>query len=519
MKEINLGDGAVYNVKKYADAAGEPVWCECSGDFSLPDYMPQIAKMLKVDARVVASGKYIGSDKAEFSGSVVFGVMYTGEDGLPFFTNLTSDYEYSVPLGDAALCDDINIYDECAIESTSVRPCGPRKISVKSKIKALPHVMYKKPVDELLLVDEEKMEYQKLCEKKLVMTHEHFESGEFELEDVIKLDASPDAEPVGCDGNVCVTDVRQTLNGVLCRGEVECRVFYYDIEAGRRSLFCACRKLRFEKEILSDHTADVSELRAWGRLVSAELSRDEGGEDISLLAIVKLCGDYMREEEQTFLKDVYSCVCTCDVEYRNEEYRRAVMCKNVNFSYHAQKTIDQENAGEICCSFGSAAVDSVSVREGKAHVTGDISIDCVVASSDSDAGGYSIMTVPVSFKCEVPVLCMTEKYDIRCIPEVNGIRARMEKNAVVVDTELFLSLYIAGIDSISTVKNVETLEDVKKCVGDTVLIYYPEKDETLWSVGKKYSAEIESLARANGIDASRTDAKDSLEGVYSILIK
>jgi len=519
MKDINLSGDAAYNANKYADAAGEPVWCECSGDFTLPDYMPQIAKMLKVESRVVASGKYIGSDKAEFSGSVVWGVLYTGEDGLPYFTNLTSDYEYSVPLGDAVASEDINIYDECAVESTSVRPCGPRKLSVKSKIKALPHIMHKTLKNTLELLDEEGMEYQKLCENKSVMTSVHFESGEFELEDVFKLDASPDAEPVGCDGNVCITEIRPTLDGIICRGEAECRVFYYDIEAGRRSLFSTCRKVRFEKEIMSAHAPDVSEMRAWGLMVSAELSREDGGEDISLLCIVKLCGDYMCEQEETFVKDVYSCVYTCDVEYKKEEYRRAVACKNVNFSYHAQKTIDDENTGDICCSFGSAAVDSVTVVDGKAHITGDISIDCVIASSEEDGFGYSILSVPVPFKCEMPVLCTAQRYDVRCTPEVSGIRARIEKDAVTVDAELFLSLYIAGVDSIMTVKSVETLEDVKKSVGDTVKIYYPDRDETLWSVGKKYGASIASLARANGIEASAADSADSLDGVYSMLIK
>lgn len=135
MKEKNINDIENHpSADRYADAVNEAVWTESSGDFSLPDYMPQIAKMLKVEARIIPSGKYIGSDRAEFSGSVVYSVLYTGEDGVPSYTNLSSDYEYSVPLGAAADCDEVEIYDEPTIESTTVRPSGPRKLLSEAEL-------------------------------------------------------------------------------------------------------------------------------------------------------------------------------------------------------------------------------------------------------------------------------------------------------------------------------------------------------------------------------------------------
>ena len=121
---------------------GDNVWCENAGDFTLPDYMPEIGKMLTCTPRLIPSGKYIGSDRAEFSGSVVYSLMYTGDDGLPFCTTLSGEYEYSVHLGEAADSARIEIYEEPVVESVSVRASGPRKIRVRTRIRARPCSAY-----------------------------------------------------------------------------------------------------------------------------------------------------------------------------------------------------------------------------------------------------------------------------------------------------------------------------------------------------------------------------------------
>ena len=216
---------------------GESVWCESSGDFTLPDYMPRIGKMLSCTPRIIPSGRYIGGDRVEFSGSVVYSVLYTGEDGAPFWTTLSGDYEYSVPLGDAADSPRIEVYDEPLIENVSMRASGPRKMSVRTRIRSTPCIMYESAKDpDDILPDTATLE--RLTEFIPVSCHRHFESGEFTLCENFKLDASPEAEAVGCDGVVCVTEAAVTAGAVACRGEVEIRVLYFDIEGGRRKLLC-----------------------------------------------------------------------------------------------------------------------------------------------------------------------------------------------------------------------------------------------------------------------------------------
>ena len=60
---------------------------------------------------------------------------------------------------------------------------------------------------------------------------------------------------------------------------------------------------------------------------------------------------------------------------------------------------------------------------------------------------------------------------------------------------------------------------MKKGMSDCVTIYYPDKGESLWSVGKKYGISIESLSAINGVSSENSDSADSLSGLYSMIIK
>ncbi len=521
MKDINVSDNFMPPyLQTYSDAAGQGVWSECSGDFTLPEYMPEIAKMIKTEGRVIPSGKYIGAERAEFSGNVVYSILYAGEDGIPYYTTLGCEYEYAVPLGAALGCSDIEIYDETYIESTSVRPSGPRKLSVKSKIKAVPHIIYKKEDDLSLSVPSGDDVYQKLCKKEKTASIAHFESGEFELEESLRIDgASPDSEIVGCVGNVCITDVRPTQDAIVCRGECECRIYYYDILAGRRTFLSTQKKLHFEKDIPSYRFCDIQSARANGKVISSDVSTDEESNELSISLTLNIWGEYVCECEKEYIKDIYACGYECNAEYKNDELVRAVLCKNSNFSLHAQKKLENEAVGDVCAVFASPRIDAVNIDQGTATVTGDISVDVLMRSPSDGEFEYMPENMTVPFKCDIPTLCSASQYDIRISPEVSGVKIRVERESMSADAELYLSILIRGCDSIRALRCAETLEDIKQSDGCCIRIYYPDKDESLWSIGKKYSASVDTLARINGLDPQMPDSPESLMGVRSLIIK
>lgn len=495
----------------------DPVWCESTGDFTLPDYMPQIAKMLSCTPRIVVSGKYIGSDRAEFTGSIVYSVIYTGEDGVPFYTTLTGDYEYSVPLMDAASSPKVEIYDEPVIESTSIRASGPRRISARARICSRPHVLYEDNAASAAEYDADGG-FVKLRESVSKLEHRHFESGEFTVEDVFRFEASPDAEPVGCESTACVTEAVMSGGAVRCRGEAECRIVYYDIIGGTKKLTSQIKKLRYEREIPVGFLGDVVGVRARPRVISTQMSMDEGESEMSVELLIGISGEYTTECETDIIRDIYNCDGECDVTYKSRTVRRSVLCKNMNLSCHGQKELSSEyDVNDLVTLSSQVKVKDIKVQDAMAHISGEITVECVLSHSNGDETEYSSVNIPVPFRCEAPVNNTAKRYVSSVSADVMGVRVRVEKDIIAADAEVYLSAFIGGEDEMRAVDEV-FVSDVVVAKSNEIKVYYPDKNETLWSIAKKHRVPIESLARDNSITVSFPDSPASLEGVRSLVI-
>ena len=74
---------------------------EISGDFTLPDYQPEIKKLIRVSANILPATRYVGDRCAELSGNVDYYVIYTGSDNQIYCAPLTAEYKIEVPFDTA----------------------------------------------------------------------------------------------------------------------------------------------------------------------------------------------------------------------------------------------------------------------------------------------------------------------------------------------------------------------------------------------------------------------------------
>ena len=73
---------------------GENVFCDVSEEFTLPEYEPEIKKILRVSARVLPAGKYVGGGRAELDPGYEY--LYDAVYGTKalVFSNSREETEY-----------------------------------------------------------------------------------------------------------------------------------------------------------------------------------------------------------------------------------------------------------------------------------------------------------------------------------------------------------------------------------------------------------------------------------------
>ena len=77
-------------------AVSSPLF-ESGGEFVLPDYLPKVQKVLRLEANALPPTRYMSGSEAQMSGSVLHTLIYLGEDGEMSAAVLPSKYEFTVP--------------------------------------------------------------------------------------------------------------------------------------------------------------------------------------------------------------------------------------------------------------------------------------------------------------------------------------------------------------------------------------------------------------------------------------
>ena len=107
------------------------VYCDSQADYILPDYLGGVRKILFTDATIRPAGRFAGGEEVEFSGVVVYNVIYLDEEGRLSSAEFTSDYDYSVKCSEEDYRDSVS---DTKIAAFSVRLVGPRKMSARCSL-------------------------------------------------------------------------------------------------------------------------------------------------------------------------------------------------------------------------------------------------------------------------------------------------------------------------------------------------------------------------------------------------
>ena len=108
--------------------------------------------------------------------------------------------------------------------------------------------------------------------------------------------------------------------------------------------------------------------------------------------------------------------------------------------------------------------------------------------------------------------------DYDCSVEVVSCRARMDGERIGIDAELSVSLITRGEERFRLIADA-ALGDAVSRTGAFCTVCYPSREDTLWSVAKRYHRSVSSIADANALaGAPAADARESLAGVHYLLV-
>lgn len=508
---MDKNEKSVMGAELQLPVADKIVTTELSGDFTLPDYHPEIKRLLWVNASVLPPSKYIGDRQAEFAGSIDYYVLYIGSDNALYCAPITSEYKVDMPF-DADLGELRSISASAYIlpDMISGRVTAPRKINIKCRLKSRVMAFGEMPLEDGFTHGEDGV--QVLRGRALSFRTLRGVGESLKFSDEIICDSREgEIRVISADGRVLMNEVSAAQDAVICRGDLYVKLLLCREDGG--SPYNTLRKMPFSQSVSVDGARAGDGAAAKGSVYELNITVDEGR--IGIESEIMIETEVTHGEETSFVRDVYSVSKNSNNSYKTVSVPSLGVCFGGNLTLSDSLSLDEIGipvGASIIDSCGIAFVEEYCFANGKCALSGRARIS-MLCEKDGELS-VSEAELPFNYKTNA------EGDFTRAIGEaqVVFVRARTDGDRIGLDAEIGFSGMAFSDKEEKLLADATFGDDLQRSKGE-IVVCYPLGGDTLWSIAKRYGVSLDSLRKSNKLsEGVVSDSENSLDGVKFLLI-
>lgn len=508
-----------YNVNKEFLSVKEIIFDGCQEqavdlDFSLPDYCPDIQRILKCQVYPSISSKSLSGDRLDVDGVATVRLMYL--DSIKMAIRCC---EHSIPFSCSFNIKN-DAQDAIAKVSTKVdylncRAISPRRLDIHGAFSVCAKVISKSQQE--IVSDLSGVGLQQ--KKKMMRANNIIGMGQqvFSINETLEIGSGkPAAEAIiRTDVSSNINDYKTIANKVIIKGEAQIKVLYIsDLDTGNVEIMeysIPISQIIDVNGIDENCTCDV-DINVLNH--DMEIRQDGSGNDMLLELDMKLDATAIAYEEKPIelIEDAYSTDYEVEREYKNTSVD--CLLDKISETYSDKVNIENIEGGvtEVIDIWGEILSSSCRYEDNKIMFRGKMLI-CILAVNKDDQTFYIEKTVDFEhskdwadrqsqIKCDTNIRILSINYRISGDSEIEV------KFEVRINSSIYCSENRKAINSVVIDQN----RPLEKDTTAAVTIYYAEAGEDIWNIARKYCTSAEAIKEENGLDS------DTLENQGMILI-
>lgn len=491
-------------------------------EFSLPDYMPEIKKVLTCCDNVSPPSFSDGSDSVMAEGECSVSVLYVGVDGKLYSVPFSFSYAFSF---DADIKDPSSEFVVVSSQGLNAGAVSPRKISLRGKLRAT--AVFQSPALDDECITEETLP--SMCESLYrEVRYTDAEMSEYEIteisDDILSDKLSETSRIIMCESRVLVTDLLWGEEGVTVRGEVNTEILLSD-DALNEVPSLLRRKTPFSSVVGGVEASLEQRLCARVFCPSSECSIENNSIHINVrcaISITSFC-----EKCENVCEDVYSPEFAIQPITSEISTLLPSLCISKNMSINASlkaEDVGMTDEQKLVCAFSDACFEDMNVNpdNGRESICGYTVFRLITVNDSGEENEYDCIVVKLPFKYDVSadmIDALSEKLTVLPLKfSTSRTLARFDGERLSLDTELFLSAVAFKKCTVKVVSGVIAGDKKEKNTG-CIRIVYPQSGECLWSVAKRTDSYIKDLVSKNriGEDALSDMGKTPLNLKYIVV--
>lgn len=508
----------------YQRAISREIFTEVACDYVLPDYLGEVRKILYTEARAMPLPAYMNGEEASASGGVRFRMVYTDDEGQLASVEFSEDYEMRERIVTEGRGE---VSAETAVESSSMRLLGPRKISAKARVAV-----------ELTLLTEEELE----------LLGTALEAGEPELaERSVSVLERVISEPRECEyaEGLCelegaIADEVKVIYESVTPAVTECRASEGEVWVSGEHRVCALiaagdgpaclykRDIPFAETLTLEGAKDG--VTASVGVLTPSLKINVTPTETGSSAVVSLIAEYTAEVcgngELTLVTDGYMTDREVECEYGEVELERLLDTGRVTDSIHCELAAEElslESPSEILYLTAEPRVKSVETTPDAVKILTEIRFSGIACEINGEKTAYAPIRHAAEWQLDMPA---NTEAGCTLMPRIalaaTSAIGRVTDEGIELSADLIAELELTAVESFRHLCRIDAVGEAECRDKGRILVYYPDGEDTLFSVARRFHTTPRRIAIDNSLTeatlADRSSAA-SLRGVDKLIIK
>ncbi len=503
--EYNLSKHSVGYCDRFLDTVNEQL---VDFDLTLPDYCPDIEKILKCTLIPKIYTRSISGGQLTVDGVAVVRILYCDsvrhhvrsfEQSSPFsatFSLKTTPQQYIV------VCDTKCEYINC-------RALSPRKLVIHGAFSLYAKVMCKETsvfysfnedcdlqtkLKEITVSD-----LSALCEEQFSVTEDITVSNKPPVESLLSYDVSVD-----------ITDLKSISNKLMLNAELTLKVMYLsDLDSGNIehiSYVFPINKI-FDCDGVMEDVVNVPKLE----IMSYDLHiRNDHLNDGSLLSLdVKLsfCDLAYTNKKISVIEDAYSTLYKTESKHFVTSVNSNHTCDSFIHIAKSSIKLDDISISKVLNIFSQGLRVNESVSESQLGLSCKANVCMLIEDTKSDVS-YIERSIDVDFKPAIDHSFTKAELNSA---KVHSISFRIvDENTVEIRLELKISVVLFDALSINPITYIKSLEEISREDDCALVLYFADKGESVWDISKMYGTKTELLMSENSLESPVIDTSQML---------
>ena len=504
-----------YMLERERIAVGEVIFDGCQEqpvdiDINLPDYCPDIQKILKCQIYPQITSRSITGDRLMLDGGYTVKIFYLDPNGTCVRCCESDDsFSAEIPLKQSA--DNALILASPRVEYVNCRASSPRRLNVHGSFSLCAKVICSGQDEVVGNITGDDIEQQKTSVSVSQLVG--FAQQQFSVDEVLELgQGKPAADSiVRADAFAVLQDCKTAAGKLVAKGEVSVK-FLYMTAGENNTLETMEYSIPFTQMLDCDGVTDdcTTSVRLSVTDVAAQIKNDYSGDKSYFDVQVKLYASVQayRKTEITLVNDAYSRLYDLNIDAKQKTIDSLAEVSENVLAHKAEVSVDDNPIAKVIDIWSEMANATAEAKDGEIAIKGKYSL-CVLAQNEEGAPFYFERLIDFDQK----IACAVEG-DLKCEADVfvGAVSYRISGKGIEAKTDLHIRTEISqriNFKAVSTVTADET-KPVAKDTATSLCLYFADAGEELWSIAREYRTSVASIRAENGLPGDLVENRGML---------